>query len=125
MADDEIKLLAAPQRLADENTTVVTSVRLPAALRDAVNAAVGVGVDATVNDAWVTALRERLETVAQRLAFDLHYARFPDARRSLAEVAATAAHLDDNPLAQHEPDLLRRATRARARPAASSRRGSR
>ena len=55
MADDEIELPAAMQRLADGTTTVVMSVRLPAALHDAVNAAVRVGVDATVNDAWVTA----------------------------------------------------------------------
>jgi len=53
-------------------------------------------------------VRDRLQPFAQRLALDLHYEPFPDARPSLVETAIAAARLDNNPLAQ-EPDLLRRA----------------
>jgi len=102
------ELFEAIQRLHDEDATVVTSVRLSASLREAVKAAVKAGMDDTPNDAMLNAVRDRLAAFAQRLALDLHYERFPDARPSLAEIATAAAQLDDNPLA-HEPDLLRQA----------------
>ncbi|MGI8575031.1 MAG: hypothetical protein ACR2MA_06745 [Egibacteraceae bacterium] len=65
-------------------------------------------MDNNPNDAMLNAVRDRLETFAQRLALDLHYERFPGVRLSLAEVAVAAARLDDSALA-HAPDLLRRA----------------
>lgn len=102
------ELFEAIQRLHDEDATVVTSVRLSTSLREAVRAAVKAGMDDTPNDAILNAVRDRLAAFAQRLALDLHYERFPDARPSLAEVATAAAQLDDSPLA-HEPGLLRRA----------------
>ena len=98
----------------DTDATVVTSVRQPAAMREAVKVAVALGLDPTPNDAAVAALRDRLESFAQRLALDAHYAAHPEARPSLAERALAAARLDDDPLAD-EPELLARAADAVAR----------
>ena len=98
----------------DTSATVVTSVRQPAALREAVKVAVALGLDPTPNDAAVGALRDRLEGFAQRMALDAHYSVHPGARPSLAQRALAAARLDDDPLAD-EPDLLTRAADAVAR----------
>lgn len=108
MDDAVAELFDAVQRLHDEDATVVTSVRLSNSLREAVKAAVKAGMDANPNDAMLNAVRDRLEAFTQRLALDLHYERYPDARPSLAEIAIAAAQLDDSPLA-HDHDLLRRA----------------
>jgi hypothetical protein len=102
------ELFESIQRLNEDDATVVTSVRLTASLREAIKAAVKAGMDDSPNDAMANAVRDRLQAFAQRLALDLHYERFPDARPSLTETATAAARLDNNPLAQ-EPDLLRRA----------------
>jgi hypothetical protein len=98
----------------DSDATVVTSVRQPAALREAVKLAVALGLDPTPNDAAVAALRDRLESFAQRLALDAHYAAHPRVRPSLVERALAAARLDDDALAD-EPELLARAAEAVAR----------
>ena len=98
----------------DGDATVVTSVRQPAALREAVKVAVALGLDPTPNDAAVAALRDRLESFAQRLALDAHYATHPTARPSLAERALAAARLDGDPLAA-ESELVARAADAVAR----------
>jgi hypothetical protein len=92
----------------DGGETVVTSVRQPAALREALKVAVELGLDATANDAAVAALRDRLDAFAQRLALDAHYRAHPGVRPSLAEQALAAARLDGDPLAA-QPDLLARA----------------
>ena len=101
--------------------TVVASVRQPAALREAVKVAVALGLDPTPNDAAVAALRERVETFAQRLALDAHYAAHPEARPTLAQRALAAARLDGDPLAD-DPKLLTRAAEAvvRRRPEAGA-----
>lgn len=104
--EDELFDLLA--RLDDDEATVVTSVRQPAVLREAVRVAVEAGMDATMNEATVRGLRDRLETFAQRLALDAHYDRHPEVRPSLAERSIAAAELDDHLLAEH-PELLRRA----------------
>jgi hypothetical protein len=104
----EAELFEWLDRLDRDDSTVVTSVRQPAALREALRAAVDLGMDATVNDATVRALRDRLEAFAQRMALSEHYARHPEVRPSLAELALAGAELDGNPLAE-EPALLRRA----------------
>lgn len=65
-------------------------------------------MDANPNDAMLNAVRDRLEAFTQRLALDVHYERYPEARPSLAEIAIAAAQLDDSPLA-HELELLHRA----------------
>lgn len=98
----------------DGDGTVVTSVRQPAALREAVKVAVSLGLDPTPNDAAVAALRGRLEAFAQRLALDAHYASHPGVRPSLAQQALAAARLDGDPLAA-EPELLARAAEAVSR----------
>ena len=119
-ADKQLeRLFTLLDRLDDE--TVVTSVRQPAALREAVKVAVGLGLDATSNDVAVRALRERIEAFAQRLALDAHYAAHPHARPSLAAMALAAARLDGDPLAD-QPDLLARSARevAALRPAPSA-----
>jgi hypothetical protein len=108
VATREVELFRWLDRLDRDGESVVTSVRQPAALREALRVAVDLGMDATVNDATVRALRDRVETFAQRMALESHYSQHPEARPSLAEVALAAAELDDNPLSQ-EPALLRRA----------------
>jgi hypothetical protein len=103
-------LFALLDRLDGDGQSVVSSVRQPAALRDALRLAVELGLDSSVNDATVHAVRDRLETFAQRRALEAHYADHPDAKPSLAEVAQAAAELDGDPLAS-EPALLRRAAK--------------
>jgi hypothetical protein len=93
-----------------DGPTVVSSVRQPAALKEALRLAVELGLDANANDATVQALRDRLEAFAQRRALDAHYAAHPGKRPSLAEVAQAAAELDSDPLAG-EPALIRRAAK--------------
>lgn len=79
-----------------------------AAVPNAVKAAVDAGMDANVNEATVSAIRDRLETFAQRLALDMHYEQYPHARPSLFDLAMAAALMDANPLAE-DPELLARA----------------
>jgi len=114
-------LFALLDRLDDDGPTVVSSVRQPAALKEALRVAVGLGLDANANDATVQALRDRLETFAQRRALDGHYGAHPEARPSLADVAQAAAELDGDPLAG-EPALIRRAAKeiVALRPAATA-----
>lgn len=102
------RLFEALEDLDGDERTVVTSVRQPAALREALAAAVAAGMDDTPNQAVVAAVRDRIDAFAQRLALDLHYQRVPAARPSLVEVALAAARLDGDPLAGDVP-LLRRA----------------
>jgi hypothetical protein len=95
-------------RLDTEGESVVGSTRIPAALREALRIAVELGMDTSVNDATVQALRDRVAVFAQRLAFDRHFERYPETRPSLAELAQAAADLTDHPLAG-EPGLIRQA----------------
>jgi hypothetical protein len=101
-------LFALLDGLDADGPTVVSSVRQPAALKQAVRVAVELGLDANANDATVHALRDRLEAFAQRRALDAHYSAHPEARPSLAEVAQAAAELDNDPLAG-QTGLIRRA----------------
>jgi len=117
--DDD--LFALLDRLDDDGPTVVSSIRQPAALKEALKVAVRLGLNANANDATVQALRDRLETFAQRRALDAHYTAHPQARPSLVELAQAAAELDGDPLAG-EPSLIRRAARelVTLRPAATA-----
>jgi hypothetical protein len=92
----------------DTSESTVTSVRQPIALREAAKIAVELGMAANTNDVTVQALRDRLEAFAQHLALEEHFARYPKARPSLAELALVAAELDAHPLAGNEA-LLRTA----------------
>ena len=78
-------------RLNVDGPTVMSSVRQPVALKEALKVAVELGLDDNANDASVQALRDRLETFAQRRAMEAHYAAHPDARPSRAEIAQAAA----------------------------------
>jgi hypothetical protein len=110
-ATKEAELFSWLDQLDRDGDTVVTSVRYPAALREALRVAVELGMDASVNDATVQAARDRLETFAQRTALASHYRRHPEVRPSLADLSIAAAELDGNPLAD-DPALLRRAAAA-------------
>ena len=114
-------LFALLDEVDADGPTVVSSVRQPAALKEALRLAVELGLDANANDAPVQAVRDRLEAFAQRRALDVHYAVHPGARPSLAEVAQAAAELDGDPLAG-EPALIRRAAKeiVSLRPGASA-----
>jgi len=68
-------------------------------------AAVAAGFDASSNELGVTAIRDRLELFAQRVALDMHYEMHPDSRPTLAEIALALAELDGDPLAA-DPDLI-------------------
>ena len=120
-SDERLSRLFELLEGSDTDETVVTSVRQPSRLREALKLAVDLGLDATANDAAVAALRDRLDTFAQRLALDAHYAAYPGVRPSLAEHALAAARLDGDPLADR-PDLLTWAARevAALRPDASA-----
>jgi len=104
--DEDLFVLV--DRLDADGPTVVSSVRQPVALKEALKVAVELGLDASANDATVQAVRDRLEAFAQRRALDAHYVAHPEARPSLAEIAQAAAELDGDPLAG-QPALLRRA----------------
>ena len=98
------------QRADDE--TVNTSMRLPAALREAAALAVSeLGVAASATTLTAEALRARLEAIVVEAALEAHYKRYPKARPSLAELAIAAAELDGHPLAE-QPELIRRAAKA-------------
>jgi P2-related tail formation protein len=106
---DEARLFAWLDQLDNDDESTVTSVRQPAALRAAVREAVRLGMDSNANDATVHALRDRVETFAQRLALEAHYQRHPDARPSLMELAVAAAELDGNDVADDRALLARAA----------------
>ena len=93
------------------NDTVNTSIRLPAALRDAAVLAAAMGLAGSTTELTVKGLRDRLEAFAQRAVLDAHYRAYPAARPDLAEVALAAAEIDGNPLAER-PELIRRAASA-------------
>jgi hypothetical protein len=93
---------------ADPATTN-TSMRLPAALREASSLAVKELHAAPSTTALTSrALRTMLEAIVMQSVLDAHYGQHPEARPDLADVAIAAAELDGHPLAAR-PDLLRRA----------------
>ncbi len=108
---DELTVLDEINRLldADDETTVNTSMRLPATLRDAAALAVDhLGVASSTTAMTAAALRAALETVVMTAALESHYQQHPEARPSLVEVALALAAQDGSPLAQ-QPDLIERA----------------
>lgn len=102
--DRIIERLAAP-----DDSTVNTSMRLPAALREAAALAVEhLGVASSTTTLTSSALRSALETAVMDAALELHFKRHPSARPSLAEVAMALAVHDASPLAARR-DLIERA----------------
>jgi hypothetical protein len=94
---------------SDDDTTVNTSMRLPATLREAAALAadeLGLATSATAFTA--DALRSAIEAAVLRSALDAHFGDFPDDRPTLAEIAVSLAEIDGNPLAGRA-DLIERA----------------
>jgi hypothetical protein len=98
------------------NRSVATSVRLPEDVQLAAKAAVDHGLARSLTELIVDALRDRLVVLANedrdladraevRAALDEHYAEYPEARPSLAEVAFAGAQIYGHPAAEH-PDLI-------------------
>lgn len=71
---------------------------LPAPLLDALQAAVDLGVGATVEAAAASAVRDAVEAFAQNVALEDHLVRI-GWRPSLFDLAVAAARLDGSPLA--------------------------
>lgn len=94
---------------AQDDSTVNTSMRLPAALRDAAALAVErLGVAASATTLTAAALRSALETEVMEAALQAHYRQHPGARPTLAEVALALAVQDGSSLADR-PDVIERA----------------
>lgn len=94
---------------ATDDATVNTSMRLPAALRDAAALAVEhLGVAASTTTLTAAALRSALETAAMEAALEAHCRQHPAARPTLAEVALALAVQDGSPLAAR-PEVIERA----------------
>jgi hypothetical protein len=90
----DLTLLDRVARLldADDATTVNTSMRLPAPLREAAMIAVEeLGVASSTTTLTAQALRAVIETAVMDAALEAHYAQHPRARPSLAEVAQALA----------------------------------
>jgi hypothetical protein len=86
-----------------------TSMRIPTALREAAAlAAKELKVAPSATALTTMALRATLEAAVMRAALDEHYARYPEARPDLADIAIAAAEMDRNPLAT-DPERIRRA----------------
>lgn len=102
------KLLALPSTSDPGAATATTSIRLPVELREALDAAVELGLEHNLTDATVEALRDRLTAHAQLLALEAHYAEHPHLRPSLTRLAIASAELDGSELAQR-PELIERA----------------
>lgn len=108
---DELAVLDEINRLldADAETTANTSMRLPAALRDAAALAVThLGAAESTTAMTAAALRQAVETAVMQAALEAHYEQHPHTRPSLVEVTLALAAQDGSPVAQR-PDLVERA----------------
>jgi hypothetical protein len=94
---------------SEDSPTSNTSMRLPAALRDAAALAVTeLGVAPSATALTAEALRAMLEAIVMQAALDQHYQHYPQARPDLGELAIAAAQLDGHPFAA-QPERLRQA----------------
>jgi hypothetical protein len=107
---DELLVLLDRADQAAGTDSVVTSMRMPAALRQALMVAVELGMDAHANEAANRALRARLEAFVERQGLEQHYRRNPGSRPSLAAVGQALAELDHDSLAD-QPELIEQASR--------------
>jgi hypothetical protein len=93
----------------DELKTANTSMRIPAALRDAAALAVReLGVAPSATALTTAALRATLEALVMQAVMDEHYRQYELARPDLGDLAVAAAEIDGSPLAAR-PELLRQA----------------
>lgn len=102
------KLLDLGSSDDSSEATSTTSIRLPVELREALDAAVELGLEHNMTDATVEALRDRLMAHAQMLALEAHYMEHPHLRPSLARLAIATAELDGSELAAR-PALIEQA----------------
>lgn len=92
---------------SDMTQTANTSMRIPAALRDAATlAARELSVAPSATALTISALEAALEAIIMQAALDHHYERYPSARPDLADLAIAAAELDGHPMAT-EPNRIR------------------
>ena len=122
MASDQILEQISALLASEDDSTVNTSMRLPAKLREAAALAtehLGVAPSTTAYTAQL--LRSDIEASLLAAVLEAHYEDVPSDRPSLAEIALGVAEIDGSPLA-HRPDLITRAaeeivaTRPRATP---------
>jgi len=94
---------------ADMTHTTNTSMRIPAALRDAATlAAKELNIAPSATALMTSALEGALEAILMQAVLDDHYERHPGARPDLGDLAVAAAELDGHPLAA-EPERIRHA----------------
>jgi hypothetical protein len=109
MASDQILEQISALLASEDDSTVNTSMRLPAKLREAAALAtehLGVAPSTTAYTAQL--LRSDIEASLLAAVLEAHYEDVPSDRPSLAEIALGVAEIDGNPLA-HRPDLITRA----------------
>ncbi|MGH3933017.1 MAG: hypothetical protein ACRDTF_23930 [Pseudonocardiaceae bacterium] len=82
-----------------------TSIRQPAALHRAAQAATELGMDESFTAAANRALEERIRAFARQRALAAHLERFPEDRPRLAEVALRRVAGTGHP-AEHHPDVV-------------------
>lgn len=103
--------LSRINKLLDSTSSesVGTSMRIPAALRDAAAIAVAeLGAASSTTTLTTDALRDRLEAIVMESALEAHFTAHPTLRPTLAELAIVAAEMDGHPLAAR-PELIRSA----------------
>jgi hypothetical protein len=109
MASDQILERISALLASQDDSTVNTSMRLPAKLREAAALAtehLGVAPSTTAYTAQL--LRSDIEASLLTAVLAAHYQAEPSDRPSLAEIALGVAEIDGNPLALR-PDLITRA----------------
>jgi len=109
MASDQILERISALLASQDDSTVNTSMRLPAKLREAAALAtehLGVAPSTTAYTAQL--LRSDIEASLLAAVLAAHYQAEPSDRPSLAEIALGVAEIDGNPLALR-PDLITRA----------------
>ena len=108
MEFDAGSVARALEQLGSERESVVTSVRVPQALRQAATILQEAGLISSWNELLVQGVRDRVEAIAHRAGLDAHYADHPQLRPDLAEVALALARMDGNDLAER-PELIKQA----------------
>lgn len=109
MASDQILEQISALLASEDDSTVNTSMRLPAKLREASALAtehLGVAPSTTAYTAQL--LRSDIEASLLAAVLEAHYEDVPSDRPSLAEISLGVAEIDGNPLA-HRPDLITKA----------------
>jgi hypothetical protein len=99
------QLFEALAALNEDGPARATSLRLPAALHEALAIATELGMDSSVSAATRQALTERIRYFARQAAFTSHLSAFPRDMPRLAAVAKRRVSGTDHPAARH-PALI-------------------